>query len=50
MNNEICDVVKFEVQKGEAWFHRGQTSEVIFALFSGISFNIKSKHGQGCIK
>ena len=30
--------------------HRGQTSEAFFVLFSGILFNIKWKHGQGCIK
>ena len=31
--------------------HRGQTSELaFFVLFSGILFNIKWKHGQGCIK
>ena len=25
--------------------HRGQTSEAVFVLFSGILFNIKQKHG-----
>ena len=31
-------------------FHRGQTSEAFFVLFSGILVNIKWKHGQECIK
>ena len=26
-------------------FHRGQTSEAFFVLFSGILFNVKWKHG-----
>ena len=30
--------------------HRGQTSEAFFVLFSGILFNVKWKHEQGCIK
>ena len=29
---------------------RGQTSEAFFVLFSGILFNVKWKHEQGCIK
>ena len=29
--------------------HHGQTSEAFFVLFSGILFNVKWKHGQGCI-
>ena len=32
------------------YLHRGQTSEAFFVLFSGILFNVKWKHGQGCIK
>ena len=35
---------------GWTGIHRGQASEAFFVLFSGILFNVKWKHGQGCIK
>ena len=30
--------------------HHSQTSKAFFILFSGILFDVKWKHGQGCIK
>ena len=38
------------IPRAYSTLHCGQTSEAFFVLFSGILFNAKWKHGQGCIK
>ena len=40
----------YEIAEVLLILHRGQTSEAFFVLFSGILFNVKWKHGKGCIK
>ena len=55
--NEDRDFIVFTRQKapgfsdfGSLVLHRSETSEAFFVLFIRILFNIKWKHGQGCVK